>query len=100
MLGVVPSPTGVPIRLTEERWAHIVEDHPELTGLQLDVLEAVETPDRVVGGTTGELLALKEREPGSWLVVAYRELNGDGFIITAFPTSKTAWLRRKRQLWP
>ena len=100
MLGIVPSPTGVPIRLTAELWAHIVEGHPELTGRHLDILEAVRNPDRVVAGTVGELLALRELEPGKWLVAAYRELNGDGFIITAFPTSKTAWLRRKRQAWP
>ena len=40
MLAVVCSKTGVSIRLTDERWAHIVEEHTELAGLHLDVLEA------------------------------------------------------------
>ena len=48
----------------------------------------------------GELLAVREHEPGKWLVVVYRELNGDGFIITAFETSRIARLRRRRQIWP
>ena len=39
MPGIVLSPTGVPIRLTDERWSHIVEEHNELARLRLDVLE-------------------------------------------------------------
>ena len=94
------SVTGALIWLTAERWVHIVGEHPELTGLKADVLETVRNPDRIVAGNANELLAIKEYMPGNWLVVAYRELNGDGFIITAYSTSKMAWLRRKRQLWP
>lgn len=94
------SVSGALIRLTAERWAHIIDEHPEITGLKFDVLETVRNPDRIVAGNTNELLAVKEYKPGTWLVAVYRELNGDGFIITAFLTSKTAWLSRKRQLWP
>ena len=94
------SVTGALIRLTAERWAHIIGEHPELTGLKFDVLETVRNPDRIVAGNTNELLAVTEYMPANWLVVVYRELNGDGFIITAFSTSKTVWLSRKRQLWP
>ena len=94
------SVTGTLIRLTDERWAHIINEHPEITGLKFDVLQTVRNPDRIVAGNANELLAVKEYNPRTWLVVAYRELNGDGFIITAYSTSKTAWLRRKRQLWP
>ena len=96
----VNSVNGMIIRLTAERWAHILEEHPELTELKPDVLEAVRNPDRVVVGNADEILAIKKHKPGKWLVVVYKELNGDGFIITAFSTSKTAWLSRKRQLWP
>ena len=96
----VNSVNGTLIRLTAERWAHILGEHPELTELKSDVLESVSNPDRVVTGNADEILAIKEHEPGKWLVVVYKELNCDGFIITAFSTSKTAWLSRKRQLWP
>ena len=96
----VNSVNGMLIRLTAERWTHILEEHPELTELKFDVLEAVSNPDRVVAGNADEILAIKEHEPGKWLVVVYKELNGDGFIITAFSTSKTAWLSRRRQIWP
>ena len=100
MLDTVLSPTGVPIRLTDERWSHIVEEHNELARLRLDVLETVRCPEMIVAGGAGELLAVREHEPGKWPVVVYRELNGDGFIITAFETSRIAGLRRRRQIWP
>lgn len=39
MTDLVASVHGVPIRLTDERWSHVVEEHTELAGMRLDVLE-------------------------------------------------------------
>jgi hypothetical protein len=100
MVDVVQSRMGVPIRLTDERWAHIVDNHDELAGLRGEVLRTVENPGRIVAGGAGELLGTREYQPGKWLVVAYREFNGDGFIITAFLTSRMGSLERRTQLWP
>lgn len=96
----VNSINGMLIRLTAERWAHILGEHPEITELKPDVLESVSNPDRVVAGNADEILAIKKHELEKWLEVVYKELHEDGFIITAFSTSKTAWLSRKRQIWP
>jgi hypothetical protein len=41
------SKNGVPIRLTDERWAHITEEHCELAGLRLEVLETITDPSRI-----------------------------------------------------
>lgn len=41
MADVALSVDGVPIRLTDERWVHIVENHDDLAGYYDDVLEAV-----------------------------------------------------------
>ena len=100
MLNVVRSRGGTPVRLTDERWAHIVEGHNELAGMRLDVLEAVAEAERVLQGRAGECLALKEHEPGKWLVAVYREFERDGFIITAFLTRRIGSLDRRRQIWP
>ncbi len=91
---------GVPIRLTDERWTHITEEHTELAGLRLDVLEAVATPERILAGGAGEQLAVKTQPDGKTLVVVYREFTQDGFIITAFLTRRLNTLDRRRQLWP
>ena len=41
MTETVISKNGVTIRLTDERWSHISEEHAELAGHKLDVLEAI-----------------------------------------------------------
>ena len=81
------SKNGVQIRLTHERWTHITEEHTEIAGLRLEVLETVAQPDRVVEGQRGALLAVRAIAPASWLVVVYREISDDGFIITDFQVS-------------
>jgi len=96
----VSSKNNVFIRLTDERWAHITEEHCELAGMLLEILETIENPERVLTGGAGELLAVREISSGKHLVVAYRELEEDGLIITAFLTSKTISLNRRKQLWP
>jgi len=100
MIDLIYSVNNIPIRLTDERWAHITEEHCELAGLRLEVLETVAKPDRVLAGGEGELLAVRELSPGKHLVAIYRELAQDGFIITAFLTSKTKTLDKRKQLWP
>ena len=57
-------------------------------------------PERIIGGQQGELLAIREFEPGKYLVVVYRELQEDGFVITAFLTRRAASLNRRKQIWP
>jgi hypothetical protein len=102
MMMLVISKNHITIRLTEERWAHIREEHGELSGLQADILRTVANPDRILAGSSGELLATREMEPGKWLVVVYRESisDEDGFIITAFLTRRIRSLDRRKQLWP
>ena len=100
MVESVYSTNGVSIRLTDERWAHITEEHSELAGLRSEIMEAVANPAEIFAGNQGELLAVREVEPGKYLVVVYRESQQDGFIITAFLTRKGSTLRRRQQLWP
>jgi len=44
----VLSKNEVPIRLTDERWTHIVEEHCELAGMRLEVLETIVNPSRIL----------------------------------------------------
>jgi len=60
MIVKVLSKNDVPIRLTDERWTHIVEEHCELAGMRLEVLETVANPSRILRGGTGEFLAVQE----------------------------------------
>jgi hypothetical protein len=87
------------IRLTDERWLHIVENHDELAGRLFEVLETVAEPDIIFIGSEAELLSVRKTEK-RWLVVIYKETNAtDGFIITAFITSRINYLLNKEIIW-
>ena len=88
------------IRLTDERWSHITEEHCELAGLRSEVLETVDQPERILLGGDGEHLAIRGMEEGKHLVVVYREGIDGGFIITAFVTRRVRSLEKRRQVWP
>ena len=101
LIGVAISVNGVPIRLTDERWEHIVIGHPELKELFTEVINTIREPLSVRLGNNDELLAIQELEAGKYIVVVYREINTkDGFVITAFITKKIKQMQRRLQLWP
>ncbi|MBI2012354.1 hypothetical protein HYS90_00315 [Candidatus Curtissbacteria bacterium] len=105
------SKNGVLIRLTEERWKHIVLLHPNLSDKQTEVLLTVKNPDYIFKGQTEELLAVSKLSARVYIVVAYketlffslrskkREIKSDGFIITAYDTTDVQWLFKKELIW-
>ena len=96
-MDVALSVEGVPIRLTHERWFHIVENHDDLAGYYDDVLETVERPDMVLRGYRGTLIAVRGYGRRRYFMVVYRQVSkDDGFIITAYFTSK---IDRKKVVW-
>jgi hypothetical protein len=78
---------GRTVELTEERWGHITERHPEIRAFEAEVLLAVERPDRLMRGRQpGELWSyLKTDVPSSWLKVVVAYADGRGHIVTAYP---------------
>ena len=60
MVSTAISKNQLVIRLTDERWAHILEEHGELAGLKERTLEIVANPDRILAGGAGELLGIGE----------------------------------------
>lgn len=97
-MDIAKSKNNVPIRLTEERWFHIVENHDELAGYYDEVLNTIEDPDFIIKGYRGALIALKKMN-NKFLAVIYKELNpNEGFIITAYFTSKIK-LEKEEIIW-
>jgi hypothetical protein len=99
---LVHSRNRVPIRLTEERWQHIVRRHPEMDGQREQVLETLAEPGMIQQGDFGELLAIRfyPETPltRKFLVVVYREVSpDDGFILTAYLTNRPS--ARRVTLW-
>ena len=64
---IVTSVNGVPIRLTAERWMHIVEARDELGGRAHEVLTVVESPDWVTHGYRVQLCGTSSASPNPTL---------------------------------
>ena len=98
-MDIAYSVNGIPIRLTYERWYHIIENHDDLASYFYELLETVEKPDFVIKGNRGVLKAARNMGENKWLVVIYREVSKtEGFIITAYfldnrPKGEVIWQR-------
>jgi len=94
---VVFSIEGVPVRLTKERWFHIVENHDDLAGYYDEVLETVANPDIVLPGHRRSLIAIRGYGRRRYLAVVYKQVSAkDGFIITAYFTGR---IDRNKAIW-
>jgi hypothetical protein len=94
---VAYSVNGVPIRFTEERWEHIVNNKPYMEPYYERILDAIEKPTFVLRGYAGSLVAILSVGRRRYLHVVYKELSPeDGFIITAFVARK---YNRRMILW-
>lgn len=89
---------GVPIRLTEERWLHIVENKPYMYSYDEALLQAIEKPTCILRGYNGSLIAILAVGRDKYLHVVYKEVSQeDGFIVTAYMSRK---YNRNLLLWP
>lgn len=108
VVAIVKSMNNANVRLTEERWLHIVEYHRELVNFQLEVLLTITEPDRVYLSPLGmesNFAAVKVFDQladfglAKNLVVHYKELpQSNGFILTAFVISDKR-LKKRIRLW-
>ena len=100
ILDIVKSVNGVPISLTDERFEHILDEHPYMSEFYNEILRAIENPEFITSGQRGAKVAVVNLSRRRWLHVAYREVNSeDGFIITAFideyfEKNKVVWSRQ------
>jgi hypothetical protein len=97
----VVSVFGHTIRITARQWSHVVESHDYMSGNLDKVLETLAEPTHIILGENGESLALrhypKTNITSKTAVVIYRDVE-DGFLITAFLTSKPDKIEKKGQL--
>src|ERR1041385_8802110 len=103
ILGIVDSVNGVPIRLTDERWEHILDSHPELASYRETILDAVENPDYILASRRGALAAVIVVGRKVFLHVFYIEKSRyDGFIISTWmkermDKTKIVWRKENRE---
>ena len=88
-MDIAYSVNGIPIRLTDERWGHIVHNKPYMQSYYEKILDTIENPTWVLRGHGGALVAVQSLKRPNSLNVVYREVSrDDGFVITAFLSRK------------
>ena len=93
-LGTATSKNGAVIRLTHERWNHILDARPYLRGYEDDMLDAIADPQLILRAAGGVLVSVVSFGRRGFLHVIYKEVTrNDGFIITAY--FKTSYNRRQ-----
>ncbi len=91
IMSVVHDHRGVPIRLTGERMAHILE-HPEMSGMEASVSETLRRPESVVRSRSDEEARLYYRfhadtpVGAKFLCVVVKVRSEDAFVLTAYLT--------------
>ena len=84
---------GHPVRLPDERWNHIIEDHPNIVEIPETIGETLQSPDilRRSNSDPDTVRLYYKRLPDQadgekWGCVVVKYLNGDAFVLTAYIT--------------
>jgi len=79
--------TGRKIRLTQERWSHITQEHPEVVSLE-EVKDTLTSPLKIKSSKYSpedvNYYYRFDKDKKKYLMVAVKYLNGDGFVITVY----------------
>ncbi len=85
----VLTPLGFHARVTRSYWDLIITiKHPVMAGREQDVKRALEEPEQIRQSRSdlNVYLFYRSERIGRWVCAVAKQLNGDGFLITAYPT--------------
>jgi len=95
----VESYNDVLVRLSKERVSRIIQNHPEMSTIIIEIVETLQQPNYVFAGKNGEQIATKEY-PNYHIVVVYKVISSENsFVITAFLTTQIRCYLKKQILW-
>jgi len=95
------TPMGFHVRVTVSYWKLIITvKHPVMSGQEQLVKEVLKNPDEIRRSRSDSdvYLFYKLDQRKRWICAIARRLNGDGFLITTYPTDaikegERIWLR-------
>jgi hypothetical protein len=94
----VPTPLCFSVRTTRDYWLLIESKHPKLRGRAKDVAEVPSSPDRIWNSQHDSTVYMFYRPDQQRLLCAIvKRLNGEGFLITAYPCNK---IKEGEMIWP
>lgn len=98
LLFEVSTPLVFTVRCTAIYWQSIVDKHPVMAQRLEDVRATLSEPNEIRQSVSDANVLLFYRPDETRLVCAVaRKLNGDGFLITAYPTDK---MKNGETVWP
>jgi len=100
LLFEVSTPLGFLVRVTRSHWNLVTTvKHPVMAGQEEKVQQALQFPEeiRVSRGDEAVYLFYKLERPGRWICAVAKRLNGDGFLITTYPTDA---IKEGEHAWP
>jgi hypothetical protein len=83
------TPLGFDVHVTSDRWELIVTvKHPVMGGREKSVQAALEHPDEIRKSRSDPKVFLfyKLNRQNRWVCAVVKQVNGEGFLITAYPT--------------
>ena len=94
------TPLGFRVRVSRSYWELITTvKHPVMASREWDVKETLENPDEIRQSRSDPAVYLfysTERQ-GRWVCAVAKQLNGDGFLITTYPTDA---IKEGVRVWP
>jgi hypothetical protein len=100
LLFEVMTPLGFLVRVTREYWELIVTvKHPAMKARETDVQAALESPTEIRQSKSDAQVFLfyKPERIGRWVCAVTKRLDGEGFLITAYPTDA---IKEGARIWP
>lgn len=96
----VDTPLGFRVRVGRRHWQFLIEvKHPAMAGREADVESTLADPDEVRQSRSDPKVLLFYRSSGTrrWVCAVCKTVNGDGFLITAYPTDA---VKEGDCIWP
>jgi hypothetical protein len=96
----VLTPLGFRVRVTHAYWELITTiKHPTMAGHEADVEETLRNPDeiRLSKSDPQVYLFYKPKQAGRWVCAVTKRMDGEGFLITTYPTDA---IKEGERIWP
>ena len=94
----VVTPLGFSVRTTTDYWSLIETKHPKLRDRAQEVIQVLSSPEQICRSPQDLGIYLFYRSDQKRLLCAVvRRLNGEGFLITAYPCDK---VKEGDVIWP
>ena len=94
------TPLGFYVRVSRSYWELIVTiKHPVMAGRESDVKETLEHPDEIRQSQSDPAVYLfySSERKGRWVCAVAKRLDGEGFLITTYPTDA---VKEGMRVWP